>query len=260
MKNNTNILTGFENLDTATGGFKKGDLILLASRPSQGKTTLALNIAHNVSVKQGIPVAIFSLEMNRYTIYQRMVCSAARAEFYLVNSGKFKKENWENLTTETKKLSKSPLTIDDTPVLSIIDIRLRLVSLAKALAKQGKTLGLIVIDYFDLIKSENKTDSISSNIQALKELAVEFDVPILVCHQLRRKTENDETRPKLKHLRYPQFTDTADLILFIHREYYYTQDEKNKNSAEILIEKPFKKTIKLLWQEKHLLFSNKNKE
>ena len=143
------VPTGFTEFDLKTGGLRKSDLVILAARPSQGKTAMALNIAQHAALK-GFPVAIFSLEMGRHSIYQRMVCSAAQAELHLVNTGMFKKERWRDLAREIHKLGEAPLYIDDTPALSITDIRVRSRRLANDLKMQGKELGMIMIDYMQL--------------------------------------------------------------------------------------------------------------
>ena len=140
------VPTGFTKFDLKTGGLRKSDLIILAARPSQGKTAMALNIAHYAAVHAKVPVAIFSLEMGRHSIYQRMVCSAAMADLHQVSTGMFKKERWRELAREIQRLGEAPMFIDDTPALTITDIRVRSRRLASELKKQGKELGLIMID------------------------------------------------------------------------------------------------------------------
>lgn len=251
MKNNTNILTGFTDLDAATGGFKKGDLIVLASRPSQGKTALALNIVYNVAVIQKLPVALFSPETNGRFLLKRMACAAAKIDIQRIALDMFKKEHGEALNLELKKIGKSDLFICEKPYLRLKDIE----NYIEGLIKQGKKPELIVIDYFDLIKQENEQYA-AANMRALKELAVKFDVPFLVCSQMYMKKEGEPNRPELSQLRCPQFTDVADLILLLHREYFYTWDPKDQYSYEIFIKTPVEKEIELKWSPEYCSFSN----
>ena len=251
MKNDKIILTGFTDLDGATGGFKKGDLIVLASRPSQGKTALALNIVYNVAVKQGLPVALFSLETGGKVVYERMGCAASKIDIRKVAEDMLKKDEWNAFILKLAEIIKAPLFICDKPNLDVKDIKNHI----EKLIKQGKKPELIVIDYFDLIKQENEQDAIE-NMCALKDFAVKFNVVVLVCAQIYRKKEGEPNRPELSQLKYPQFTDVADLILLLHREHYYTQDESQRNSAEILIRKPFQKKIELNWTAEFCSFSN----
>lgn len=252
MKNNTNILTGFNDLDAATGGFKKGDLIVLASRPSQGKTALALDIVYNVAVMKKLPVAFFSLETGGKVIYERMACANASIERFRVAEDMLTKEQWKALTLKIGELIKAPLFICDKPNLEVKDIKNNIEEL---ITKDNKP-ELIVIDYFDLIKQKNKQDAIA-NMQALKELAVKLNIPVLVCSQMYRKKEGEPNRPELSQLRCSQFTDVADLILLLHWEYYYTHDYKYKYLAEILIKKPFQKVIEISWLPNYCTFYNK---
>ncbi len=242
MNNNTNILTYFTDLDAATGGFKRGDLILLASRPAQGKTALALDIAYNVAVMQNLPVALFSLETGGKVIYERMACANASIERFRVAEDMLTKEQWKALTLKIGELIKAPLFICDKPALYVKDIKNNIEEL---ITKDNKP-ELIVIDYFDLIKQKNKQDAIA-NMQALKELAVKLNIPVLVCSQMYRKKEGEPNRPEISDLRYPKIADIADLVLLLHRENYYNQDYKYKYLAEILIKKPFQKVIEINW-------------
>jgi len=254
MKNNTNILTYFTDLDAATGGFKRGDLILLASRPAQGKTALALDIAYNVAVMQKLPVAFFSLETGGKVIYERMACARSQIERFRISEDMLTKEQWKALTLKIGELIKAPLFICDKPNLEVKDIKNNIEEL---ITKDNKP-ELIVIDYFDLIKQKNKQDAIA-NMQALKELAVKLNIPFLVCLQMYRKKEGEPNRPEISDLRYPKIADIADLVLLLHREYYYTQDESQKNSAEILIKTPVQKEIELKWYSEYCSFSDMEK-
>lgn len=249
---NKNILTGFTDLDAATGGFKRGDLILLASRPAQGKTALALDIAYNVAVMQGLAVALFSLEMAGEAVYKRMAGAAATVPIINIREDMLRKDHWKALTLKMGELIKAPLFICDKPNLEVKEIQNNI----EKLIEQGHKPELIVIDYFDLIKQENKQD-IVVNMRALKELAVKLNIPFLVCSQMCRKKECAPNRPEISDLRYPKIADIADLVLLLHWEYYFNQDESIRNCAEILIKKPTQKNIELNWDYDCLLFSDK---
>ena len=263
------VPTGFTKFDLKTGGLRKSDLIILAARPSQGKTAMALNIAYHAAVEANFPVAIFSLEMNRYSIYQRMVCSAAQADLHQVSTGMFKKERWKELAKEIQKIGKAPLYIDDTPALTITDIRVRARRLASELNKQGKELGLIMIDYIGLIrgsgkKVESRQQEVSEISRMLKELARNLNVPVLALSQLNRKTEDKsraDNRPQLSDLRESgSIEQDADVVALIHREGYYKRDDPTlKTDATLIIAKQRNGPVgdvKLNWYSEYTLFAN----
>ena len=263
------VPTGFTKFDLKTGGLRKSDLIILAARPSQGKTAMALNIAYHAAVVSNFPVAIFSLEMNRYSIYQRMVCSAAQADLHQVSTGMFKKERWKELAKEIQRIGKAPLYIDDTPALTITDIRVRARRLASELNKQGKELGLIMIDYMGLIrgsgkKVESRQQEVSEISRMLKELARNLNVPVLALSQLNRKTEDKsraDNRPQLSDLRESgSIEQDADVVALIHREGYYKRDDPTlKTDATLIIAKQRNGPVgdvKLNWYSEYTLFAN----
>ncbi len=263
------VPTGFTKFDLKTGGLRKSDLIILAARPSQGKTAMALNIAYHAAVEANFPVAIFSLEMNRYSIYQRMVCSAAQADLHQVSTGMFKKERWKELAKEIQRIGKAPLYIDDTPALTITDIRVRARRLASELNKQGKELGLIMIDYMGLIrgsgkKVESRQQEVSEISRMLKELARNLNVPVLALSQLNRKTEDKsraDNRPQLSDLRESgSIEQDADVVALIHREGYYKRDDPTlKTDATLIIAKQRNGPVgdvKLNWYSEYTLFAN----
>jgi len=266
------VPTGFTEFDLKTGGLRKSDLIILAARPSQGKTAMALNIAYHAAVTCKIPVAIFSLEMGRHSIYQRMVCTAAQAELYLVNTGMFKKERWRDLAREIHKLGEASLYIDDSPALSITDIRVRSRRLANDLKKQGKELGLVIIDYMQLIRSskkvENRQQEVSEISRMLKELARTLNVPVMALSQLNRRTEDKnrtDNRPQLSDLRESgSIEQDADVVALIHREGYYKRDDESlQNKATLIIAKQRNGPvgdIDLNWYSKYTLFANPSNE
>ncbi|MCR5504982.1 MAG: replicative DNA helicase [Elusimicrobiaceae bacterium] len=261
------VPTGFTKFDTMTGGLRKSDLIILAARPSQGKTAMALNIVQN-ALDKGYPVAMFSLEMGRFQIYQRMVCTAAQVSLINVSNGTFQKSRWRELASKVQKLGEQPLFIDDTPGITITEIRMRARRLARELQKQGKELGLIVIDYIGLIttgkaKIENRQQEVSEISRMLKELARTMNVPVLVLSQLNRNNEKgrDDKRPQLSDLRESgSIEQDADVVALIHREgYYKREDETLKNKAELILAKqrngPVGK-IDLNWFSEYTLFTN----
>lgn len=263
------VPTGFTKFDLKTGGLRKSDLIILAARPSQGKTAMALNIAYHAAVVANFPVAIFSLEMNRYSIYQRMVCAAAQADLHQVSTGMFKKERWKELAKEIQRIGKAPLYIDDTPALTITDIRVRARRLASELNKQGKELGLIMIDYMGLIrgsgkKVESRQQEVSEISRMLKELARNLNVPVLALSQLNRKTEDKsraDNRPQLSDLRESgSIEQDADVVALIHREGYYKRDDPTlKTDATLIIAKQRNGPVgdvKLNWYSEYTLFAN----
>ena len=228
------VPTGFRKFDLATGGLRKSDLIILGARPSQGKTALALNIAHHASVNCGFPTAIFSLEMDRRSIYERMLCAAAMANVQQVRNGYFQYNRWPDLLRELGRLSEAPLYIDDTPGITITEIRMRSRRLANELAKQGKELGMIVIDYLQLIRTSGRTESrqqeVSEISRMLKELARNLQVPVLALSQLSRKNEDksrQNNKPQLSDLRESgSIEQDADVVALIHRpSYYKSKDE-----------------------------------
>ena len=263
------VPTGFTKFDLKTGGLRKSDLIILAARPSQGKTAMALNIAHYAAVHAKIPVAIFSLEMNRHSIYQRMVCSAAMADLHQVSTGTFKRERWRELVREIQRLGEAPLYIDDTPALTITEIRVRSRRLASEVKKQGKELGLIMIDYIGLIRGsgkrvESRQQEVSEISRMLKELARNLEVPVLALSQLNRKTEDKsrtDNKPQLSDLRESgSIEQDADVVALIHREGYYKRDDPSlERDATLIIAKQRNGpvgNVKLNWYSEYTLFAN----
>lgn len=263
------VPTGFREFDIKTGGFRKSDLVIIAARPSQGKTAMALNMAYNATVRAQVPVAFFSLEMGRHSIYQRMVCSAAMANLHSVNTGMFKKDKWKDIAKEIKRLGDAPFFIDDTPALSITDIRVRARRLASELQKQGKELGMIMIDYMQLIrgaskKIESRQQEVSEISRMLKELARNLNVPVIALSQLNRKTEDKgraDNRPQLSDLRESgSIEQDADVVALIHREGYYKRDDESlKNKATLIIAKQRNGPVgdvDLNWFSEYTLFAD----
>ncbi len=242
----TGVATGFAQLDGMTGGLQNSDLIILAARPSQGKTAMALNIAYHACVEKSVPTAFFSLEMNKYSIMQRMICSAARANLKKVRDGRLGRDFWPQLTRYTRDVSAAPLYIDDSPGLNILEIRNRTRKLMTQLKQENKKLGLIVIDYLQLIRgsgrSENRQQEVSEISRLLKDLARSLDVPLMALAQLNRRSE-DKARegnlPQLSDLRDSgSIEQDADVVALIHRpEYYNRTDPTLVNKATLIIAK-----------------------
>lgn len=242
----TGVPTGFNRFDDMTGGFQKSDLIILAARPSQGKTAMALNMAYHACVEKKVPVAVFSLEMDKHAIFQRMLCSAARADLGKVRRGYFPREIWTDLTRYSAEIASAPLWMDDTPGLNILDIRTRTRKLMSQLKAQNKTLGLIIIDYLQLIRGtgrlESRQQEVSEISRLLKDLARSLKVPVLALSQLNRRSEDkarEGNRPQLSDLRESgSLEQDADLVALIHRqEYYNREDPSLKNKASLIIAK-----------------------
>lgn len=241
------VPTGLDAFDHRTGGLRKSDLIILGARPSQGKTALALNIAHHACVECGIPVAFFSLEMGKQSIFERMLGAAAMVEIHKLRTGWMEKSKWGDLMRELGRLAAAPFYIDDTSGISITELRMRSRRLASELKKQGKELGLIVIDYLQLIRggerrSESRQQEVSEISRMLKDLARTLNVPVMALSQLSRKNE-DKTRtdnkPLLSDLRESgSIEQDADVVALIHRDWYYKRDDESlKNKATLIIAK-----------------------
>ena len=236
----TGVPTGFNQLDNMTSGLQNSDLIILAARPSMGKTALALNIARNAAVEANIPVAIFSLEMSKEQLSLRMLCSEARIDSSRLRGGFFSMEDWHRLTDAAGVLSDAPIYIDDSASLSAMEIRAK----ARRL-KMDKNIGLIIIDYLQLMQgrasAERRDLEISEISRGLKALAKELVLPVMALSQLNRMLEQrTDKRPRLSDLRESgALEQDADVVAFIYRDEVYNKDEDNPNKgvAEILLSK-----------------------
>lgn len=236
----TGVPTGFSHLDNLTSGLQNSDLIILAARPSMGKTALALNIARNAAVDANIPVAIFSLEMSKEQLSLRMLCSEARIDSSRLRGGFFSMEDWHRLTDAAGILSETPIFIDDSPSLTAMEIRAK----ARRL-KMDKNIGLIVIDYLQLMQgrasAERRDLEISEISRSLKALAKELELPVLALSQLNRMLEQrTDKRPRLSDLRESgALEQDADVVAFIYRDEVYNKEEDNprRGTAEILLSK-----------------------
>lgn len=235
----TGVATGYHDLDEMTSGLQSSDLIIIAGRPSMGKTTFAMNIAENVVMKSKLPVLIFSMEMPGESIVMRLLSSLSRIDQLKIRTGKIEEQDWPRVMSTVSMLSEVPLFIDDTPALSPAELRSR----ARRLAKEHGQIGMIVIDYLQLMQvpgsNENRTAEISEISRSLKSLAKELQVPVVALSQLNRGLEQRaDKRPIMSDLRESgAIEQDADLIVFIYRDEVYNDNSPDKGTAEIIIAK-----------------------
>ncbi len=235
----TGIATGYSQLDSMTAGLQRGDLIIIAGRPSMGKTAFALNIGEHVALHLNLPVAVFSMEMGALQLAMRLIGSVGRFDQHKLRIGRLDNADWERLTHTLAKLDQAPIFIDETPGLNPFELRAR----ARRLARQVGGLGLIIVDYLQLMSAaslgENRATEISEISRSLKNLAKELQVPVIALSQLNRSLEQrPNKRPVMSDLRESgAIEQDADLILFIYRDEVYNQDSPNKGMAEIIIGK-----------------------
>lgn len=259
----TGVPSGFSDLDSKTSGFHTADLILIAARPSMGKTSFALNIAQYAAIHARIPVAIFSLEMSREQLVNRILCCEAMVDSQKVRTGKLEEEDWPKMARVLGPLSEAPIYIDDTPGLSVMEIRAKCRRL-----KMEKNLGLIIIDYLQLMqgrsKSENRQQEISEISRSLKILAKEIDVPVITLSQLSRAPETRaDHRPILSDLRESgAIEQDADLVMFLYRDDYYHPETEKKNIAEVILAKHRNGStgiVELAWLGQYTKFASLDK-
>ena len=236
----TGVPSGFRELDHLTSGFQPGNLVILAARPSMGKSALGLCMAANLAVRSEIPVALFTLEMSKSEVTQRMMCSEAKVESQRLRSGRLAPEDWPRLTAACDRLMKAPIYVDDTGSTTIMEVR----SKARRLKSREPALGLIIIDYLQLMTSgttaENRVQEVSQISRALKVLARDLDVPILAMSQLSRAVEQrQDKRPLLSDLRESgSLEQDSDLVFFVYRDEYYAGEESDQQGlAEIILAK-----------------------
>ena len=234
----TGIASGLTYLDNMLSGFQKSDLIILAGRPSMGKTALALSMARNSAVDFKHSVGIFSLEMSNQQLAERLITSEARVDSHLVRTGRLPKSEWKNLATAAGTLSEAPIYIDDSASLNILELRAK----ARKL-KSEKDIDILFVDYLQLLNQEGRSESRQQEIsfisRSLKALAKELNIPIVALSQLSRAVESrSEHRPIMSDLRESgAIEQDADIVLFIYRKYVYSKDELDKGLAEIIIAK-----------------------
>jgi replicative DNA helicase len=235
----TGVASGYRELDRLTSGFQAGNLIVVAARPSMGKSAFGLCVAANLAVRQNIPVALFTLEMSKMEVTQRLMCSEAKVESQRLRTGKLAQEDWPRLTAACDKLSKAPIYVDDTGSITLMEIR----SKARRLKMREAGLGLIVVDYLQLMTSgtsvENRVQEVSQISRNLKVLARDLDVPILAMSQLSRAVEQrHDKRPILSDLRESgAIEQDADLVFFIYRDEYYNEESDQQGLAEVHLAK-----------------------
>ena len=258
----TGVPTGFIDLDYKTAGLHNSDLILIAARPAMGKSAFVLNIATNVALRANVPVAIFSLEMSKEQMVNRILCSEAMVDSNKVRTGKIDDDDWIKLADTMGDLSEAPIYIDDTPGISINEIRAKCRKL-----KLEKNIGLVVIDYLQLVQGSSKRaqgsreQEISEISRSLKILAKEINVPVIALSQLSRAPEQrPDHRPMLSDLRESgAIEQDADIVMFLYRDDYYNEDSEDKGLAEVIVAKHragSTGTVKLVWLGNYTKFAN----
>ena len=258
----TGVPSGFRDLDRITSGFQEGNLIVLAARPSMGKSALGLCMAANLAVRKNVPVALFTLEMSKSEVTQRLMCSEAKVESQRIRTGKLSADDWPRLTAACDKLAKAPVYVDDTGSITMMDIR----SKARRLKSKHPDLGLILIDYLQLMTSgttaENRVQEVSQISRSLKVLARDLNVPIIAMSQLSRAVEQrHDKRPILSDLRESgSIEQDADIVCFIYRDEYYNQEESDQQGlAEIIVAKHRNgptDTVKLSFLKRYAKFAD----
>lgn len=253
--------TGFKDFDEMTNGLQKADLVIVAGRPSMGKTILGMNMAEHAAIKSGKAVLVFSMEMPSESIANRMLASLGSIDLSRLHNGKLRDDEWNKLSSAVTWLDKANMFIDDTPALTPLEVRAR----ARRLVRDGHDLGLIVIDYLQLMRgsttAENRTNEISEISRSLKALAKELEVPVIALSQLNRSLEQrPNKRPVMSDLRESgAIEQDADLIVFIYRDEVYNEDSPDKGTAEVIIGKhrngPIG-TVRLTFAGQHARFNN----
>nr|YP_009163574.1 replication helicase subunit [Triparma laevis]BAS19028.1 replication helicase subunit [Triparma laevis] len=257
------ISSGFYDLDALTQGFQKSDLIITAGRPSMGKTAFCLNVATNILKKNKLPILFFSLEMSKEQLMYRLLASETNINSTRLRAGNIKQSEWDILNSTVKRFSRLPLFIDDTPNISIIEMRKKI----KKIRFEQQKLGLIIIDYLQLMensnKNENRVQELSQITRGLKNIAREFNVPVIVLSQLSRNVENRiNKRPILSDLRESgSIEQDADLVLMLYRDEYYNVETAEPNITELIISKhrngPIG-TAKIFFEGEYTKFKNLN--
>ncbi len=234
----TGVLTGFTDLDRLVCGMQAGDLVIVAGRPAMGKTAFGLTVAHQAALNAGVPTAVFSMEMSQAQLVQRVLCAESMVDMQKVRSGDLSQIDWNKLTESSAKLAGIPLFIDDSPGLTVRQVRAK----ARRL-KAEKGLGLIVIDYLQLMRSSSRTENRQQEIadisRSLKAMAKDLEVPVMALAQLSRSVEQrDKKRPIMSDLRESgSLEQDADIVMFIYREEYYKPDTEKRGIAEIIVAK-----------------------
>jgi len=234
----TGVASGLIDLDEITSGFQKGDLVIIAGRPSMGKTALALSVMRNAAIDFKVPVGMFSLEMANHQLAQRLLCAEGRVDSHLVRTGKLPKNQWKNLSIAVGSLAEAEIYLDDTPAITVLELRAK----ARRL-KAEKNLGLIIVDYLQLMQGprniESRQQEISTISRSLKALAKELDVPVIALSQLSRAVEQrSDHRPQLSDLRESgAIEQDADVVIFLYRSWVYSREEEDKGRAQAIVAK-----------------------
>lgn len=258
----TGISTGFYDLDSRTAGLQKSDLVLIAARPSMGKTAFVLNIAEFVAIRNHIPTAVFSLEMSRIQLAKRLISMNSKVDSQRIRVGNLADDEWGKITESTILLGESALVIDDTPGISVSALRSKCRKL-----KIENDLGLVIIDYLQLMsgsgsrKSDSRQNEIAEISRSLKALAREIDCPVIALSQLSRAVESrEDKRPMLSDLRESgAIEQDADVVMFLYRDEYYNKDSDDKGTAEVIIGKQRNGptcTVRLKWLAEYTKFAN----
>ncbi|MGC1414614.1 MAG: replicative DNA helicase [Candidatus Acidiferrum sp.] len=239
-KSITGVPTGYVELDKLTSGLQASELLILAARPSQGKTALALNLAENIGIRAGQPVAIFSLEMSKESLLQRLVASVAQIDAHKFRTGHLSREDWRRMTEALGTISSAPLWIDDAGSISVLEIGAK----ARRLKKEKGGLALLIVDYLQLITARgrfsNRNEEVSSISRSLKGLAKELQIPVLVLSQLTRAPEREDRGPQLSDLRESgAIEQDADVVMFIYRPHFFKKDAQpdEREQTELIIAK-----------------------
>ena len=257
----TGVPSGYRDLDRLTSGFQPGNLVVVAARPSMGKSAFGLGVAANLAVRHGIPVAIFTLEMSKAEVTQRLMCSEAKVESQRLRTGRLAPEDWPRLTAACDKLAKAPVFVDDTGSVTMMEIR----SKARRLKSKQTDLGLVVVDYLQLMTSgttaENRVQEVSQISRSLKLLARDLELPILAMSQLSRAVEQrHDKRPILSDLRESgSIEQDADLVAFLYRDDYYDDESEQPGIAEVILAKHRNgptDTVKLSFLKRYAKFAD----
>ena len=263
----TGVQTGFEDLDRLTTGFHKSDLVILAARPAMGKTAMALNAIWHAAGEKNMPVAIFSLEMSKEQLVQRLISQTTRIPAQVLRSGNVKAEDWPKLVRGVAEVSRAPIWIDDTAGVTLMEIRAKVRRLSSQLKSDDETpLSLVVVDYLQLMigqgnRQENRQQEIAEISRGLKVLARDLDVPVLAIAQLSRAVESrHDKRPMLSDLRDSgAIEQDADMVMFLYRDEYYNPDSDDKGIAEVIVGKhrngPTGK-VQLAWMQQYTKFAS----
>src|SRR3712207_4741302 len=263
----TGVETGFEDLDRLTTGFHESDLVILAARPAMGKTAFALNAIWHAAGQKGLPVAIFSLEMSKEQLVQRLIAQNTRIPTQALRSGNVRAEDWPKLVRGVAQVSRAPIWIDDSAGVTLMEIRAKVRRLSSQLSARGeRPLSLVVVDYLQLMvgqdnRSENRQQEIAEISRGLKILARDLDVPVLAIAQLSRAVEQrHDKRPLLSDLRDSgALEQDADMVMFLYRDEYYNPDSDDKGIAEVIVGKhrngPTGK-VQLAWLEQYTKFAS----